>query len=53
VFRTALTALTEPRTLWRRITRFPSSGRRVALHSRAPGSSGDKPGRVWEHLESQ
>jgi len=24
VFRTALTALTEPRTLWRRITRYPS-----------------------------
>jgi len=33
VLRTALTALTEPRTLWRRITRYPSPRRRVALHS--------------------
>jgi len=33
VFRTALTALTEPRTLWRRITHYPSPRRRVALHS--------------------
>jgi len=33
VFRTALTALTEPRTLWRRITRYPSPRRRVVLHS--------------------
>ena len=48
VFRTALTALTEPRTLWRRIARCPSPRRRVALHSRAPGSAGDKPGSVWE-----
>ena len=32
VFRTALTALTEPRTLWRRITRYTSPRRRVALH---------------------
>ena len=32
VFRTALTALTEPRTLWRRITRCPSPSRRVVLH---------------------
>ena len=41
VFRTALTALTEPRTLWRRITRYPSPRRRVALHTHlhyyAPG----------------
>jgi len=33
VFRTALTALTEPHTLWRRISRYPSRRRRVALHS--------------------
>ena len=33
VFRMALTALTEPRTLWRRISRFPSPRRWVALHS--------------------
>jgi len=33
VFRTALTALTEPRTLRRRIRRCPSPRRRVALHS--------------------
>jgi len=33
VFPTALTALTEPRTLWRRITRYPSPRWRVALHS--------------------
>jgi len=33
VFRTALTALTEPRTLWRRIRPYPSPSRRVALHS--------------------
>jgi len=33
VFRTALTALTEPCTLWRRITRCPSPRRRVALHT--------------------
>ena len=33
VFRTALTALTEPRTLWRRITHYPSSRQRVALHT--------------------
>ena len=33
VFRTALTALTEPRTRWGRITRYPSSRRRVALHT--------------------
>ena len=33
VFRTALMALTEPRTLWRRITRYPSPRRRVALHT--------------------
>ena len=33
VFRTALTALTEPRTLWRRITRYPSPRRRLALHT--------------------
>jgi len=31
VFRTALTALTEPRTLWLRITHFPSPRRQVAL----------------------
>jgi len=41
VFRTALTALTEPRTLWRRITRFPSPRWLVALHTHlnyyAPG----------------
>jgi len=33
VMRTALTALTEHRTLWRRITRYPSPGRGVALHT--------------------
>ena len=33
VFRTALTALTEPRTLWRRITRYTSPRRQVALHT--------------------
>jgi len=33
VFRTALTALTEPRTLWWGITRYPSPRRWVALHS--------------------
>jgi len=33
VFRTALTALTEPRTLWRRITRCPLPTRQVALHT--------------------
>jgi len=33
VFRTALTALTEPRTLWRRITRYPSPRQWVALHT--------------------
>ena len=53
VFWMARTALTEPRTLWRRITWFPSPRRRVALHSRAPGSAGNKPVSVWEHLESQ
>ena len=41
VFRTALMALTEPRTLWRRITCFPSRRRRVTLHTHlhyyAPG----------------
>jgi len=33
LFRTALTALTEPRTLWRRIRRCPSPRQWVALHS--------------------
>jgi len=33
VFRTALTALREPRTLRRRITHFPSPRRQVALHT--------------------
>jgi len=33
VFRTALTALTEPRTLWQRITRYPLPRRRVPLHT--------------------
>jgi len=33
VFRMALTALTEPRTLWRRITCDPSPRRLVALHT--------------------
>ena len=33
VFRTALTALAEPRTLWQRIRRDPSPKRRVALHT--------------------
>jgi len=33
VFRTALTALVEPRTLWRRIRRDPSPKRWVALHT--------------------
>ena len=33
VFRTALTALTEPRTLWRRIEHDPSPKRRIALHT--------------------
>jgi len=33
VFRTALMALTEPRTLWRRISRFQSPTGRVALHT--------------------
>jgi len=33
VFRTALTTLMEPRTLWRRIARYPSPRRRVALHT--------------------
>jgi len=33
VFRMALTAPTEPRMLWRRITRYPSPRRRVALHT--------------------
>jgi hypothetical protein len=41
VFRTALMALTESRTLWRRITRIPSRQRWVALHTHlhyyAPG----------------
>jgi len=41
VFRMALTALMEPRTLWRRITCYPSPRRWVALHtylhSFAPG----------------
>ena len=32
-FRTALTALTEPRTVWRRITRYPSPWPMVALHT--------------------
>jgi len=32
VFRTALTDLTEPRTLWRRITHYPPLRRWVALH---------------------
>jgi len=32
-FRTALTALTEPRNLWRRITNFPSPRLQVALHT--------------------
>jgi hypothetical protein len=40
-FWTALTALTEPRTRWQRITRFPSPRQRVALqtylHYFAPG----------------
>jgi hypothetical protein len=53
VFRTALMALTEPRTLCRRITRCLSPRRRVALHSTAPGSASDKPVSVWEHLETQ
>jgi len=33
VFRTALTALTEHRTLWRRIIRYPSPRWRVTLHT--------------------
>jgi hypothetical protein len=33
VFQTALTALMKPRTLWRRITRYPSPRRQVALHT--------------------
>ena len=33
VFRTALTAQTEPLTLWQRFTRSPSHRRRVALHT--------------------
>jgi len=33
VFRTALTALTEPCALWRSITRYPSPRRRVVLHT--------------------
>jgi len=33
VFRTALTALTEPLTLWRRISPYTSPRRRVALHT--------------------
>jgi len=33
VFRTALTALTEHRTLWRRTIRYTSPRRRVALHT--------------------
>jgi hypothetical protein len=33
VFRTALTALTEPGTLWQRITRFPSPRWRAGLHT--------------------
>jgi len=33
LFRMTLTALTEPRTLWRTITRFPSPSRRVGLHT--------------------
>jgi len=33
VFRTALTALTEHRTLWRRITCYPSPRRQVPLHT--------------------
>jgi hypothetical protein len=53
VFRTALMALTERRTLWQRITRFPSPRRQVTLHSRPPGSASNKPQSVWEHLESQ
>ena len=32
VFRTALRALTEPRTVWRRITCYPAPRRQVALH---------------------
>jgi len=53
VFLMALTALAVPRTLWRRMTRFLSPRQGVALHSRASGRAGDKPGSVWEHLESQ
>jgi hypothetical protein len=33
LFQMALPALTEPRTLWQSITRFPSPRRRVALHT--------------------
>jgi len=33
VFQMALTALTEPRTLWRRITRYPSPRRQVVWHT--------------------
>jgi len=57
VFRTALTALTEPRTLWRRITRFPSPRRRVALHTHlhyyAPGIRTIRTTRVLHSSQGQ
>jgi len=43
----ALTALTEPRTLWRRITRYPSPRRRVALHSISTMYVGHWSERMW------
>jgi len=47
VFRTALMALTEPRTLGRRITRYPSPRRRVALHSISKVYFGHWSERMW------
>ena len=60
MFRTALTALTEPRTLWRRITCFPSPRRCAALrristmyssHWKPSGEEGIPTGlqSTWEH----
>ena len=49
VFRTTLTALTEPRTLWQRITCFPSPRQQFEVHCRAPGSAGDMFGSTLNH----
>jgi len=54
VSRTALMALTEPRTLWRGITRCPSPMRRVQVYwtdvvPGAPGSTSNHSRAVWEN----